>query len=509
MAASANPGGGGGTKVDPSVRSSSSAQMLVRTQMIRAVYGGTETMRDQGEAFLPRYEKESKPRYDARLASTFALNKTREAVDAASAKPFRTLVTVTNGDPDLDLWLKDIDLTGNHLHIFGHAHFNDSMLVGQGHILVDHPTTMNLPNLAAQQASGVRPFMKRIRDDNLLAAYTERVGGDNQVLHARIADTRVQRNPDFTESIINQVYVLEVEPGAVAGIVQLWEKPASGGDWVLVGESPLTMNEVPLVSMFAGDTEGAYVTRPIFLDLAFKQIEHWISSSDQRSILSAARFPMLAASGVEIDPEDESGFAIGPFKVLYSPDPFRALVLRRAGRPRDRERLQGLVHAGDADGHDGAEPGHGHPPPIRAAERARHPGDAHPQRHPRRRHRLPGFAAEGDPVHGPVGGQGLLERRRQHERRLHQHGRQGQAGRPAAPGLREEGHLARDLPHGGAQPRLPVGRLRSVAEMARMAAIDAAELAAMNPTEPGQDPVKETTTVEDFPDGQTRPKKQI
>ncbi|WP_298962248.1 DUF4055 domain-containing protein [uncultured Methylobacterium sp.] len=322
MAASANPSSGGGGQVNPSVRSSASTQMLVRTQMIRAVYGGTETMRVQGKAFLPQYEKESTKRYDARLASTFALNKTREAVDAASAKPFKTLVTVSNGDPDLDLWIKDIDLSGNHLHIFGHTFFNDAMLVGQGHLLADHPTTTNMPNLAAQKASGVRPFLKHIKDENLLAAYSERVGGDQMVLHARIASSRVQRNPDFTETIMNQVFVLEVEPGAEVGIVQLWEQPASSGgsQWTLMGESPLTMNEVPLVSLLAGEKEADLVTRPIFLDLAYKQIEHWISSSDQRSILSAARFPMLAASGVEIDPEDESGFAIGPFKVLYSPD---------------------------------------------------------------------------------------------------------------------------------------------------------------------------------------------
>jgi hypothetical protein len=50
-----------------------------------------------------------------------------------------------------------------------------------------------------------------------------------------------------------------------------------------------------------------HYSAPPFIDLAYKQIEHWISSSDQRSILSAARFPMLACSGVQIDPEDEAG----------------------------------------------------------------------------------------------------------------------------------------------------------------------------------------------------------
>jgi len=80
------------------------------------------------------------------------------------------------------------------------------------------------------------------------------------------------------------------------------------------------MAEVPFVTLYAGEKEADYLVRPVFIDLAYKQIEHWISSSDQRSILSAARFPMLACSGVQIDPEDEKQFAIGPYKVLYAPE---------------------------------------------------------------------------------------------------------------------------------------------------------------------------------------------
>jgi hypothetical protein len=313
----------GGAGAKPGTRSAASLAMQVRTDMMRAVYGGTETMRAKGDAFLPQYDKESNKRYQARLASTFAVNKLREAVDAASAKPFKSVLGITNNtDPDLDLWIKNIDLTGNNLHLFAHTLFNDAMLVGQGHILVDHPTTANMPSLGAQLASGVRPFFKFIRDENLLAAYDEPVGGEIQTVHARIAAQRTVLASDFTEQLINQVFVLEVEPGATQGIVQLYEQAASaGGDsWDFMGETPLTIPRVPLVTLRAGEREADWVTRPVFLDLAYKQIEHWISSSDQRSILSAARFPMLAASGVELDPDDDEGFAIGPYKVLYSPD---------------------------------------------------------------------------------------------------------------------------------------------------------------------------------------------
>lgn len=313
----------GGAGAKPGTRSAASQAAQVRSDMMRALYGGTETMRLKGDAFLPQYEKESKKRYDTRLASTFAVNKLREAVDAASAKPFKSLVGITNNtDPDLDFWIKNIDLAGNNLHLFAHQMFNDAMLVGQGHILVDHPTTANFANLGDQLAAGVRPFFKFIRDENLLAAYDQMVAGEIQTVHARVADQRTVLADDFTEQVINQIFVMEVEPGATQGIVQLYEQAASSGgeSWDFMGETPLTLSRVPLVTLRAGERESNWVTRPVFLDLAYKQIEHWISSSDQRSILSAARFPMLAASGVELDPDDEEGFAIGPYKVLYSPD---------------------------------------------------------------------------------------------------------------------------------------------------------------------------------------------
>lgn len=297
--------------------------MAPRSRLLRACYGGTETMRAMVEEFLPQYDRETDDRYDVRLASTFALNKLREAVDAASAKPFRSLVKVENGDPDLRTWIEDVDLQGNHLHVFAHRFFNEAMLIGQAHILADHPSTKHYPNLKAQRQSGARPFLKLIRDEDLVAAYTEYVGGDAQVVHARIRDSRVVRDLDFKEVRYNQIWVIEKEPGTEQGVVQLWEQEASagsGGQWSLVGEERITLSEVPLATLHAGDKEGDFVTRPVFLDLAYKQVEHWISSSDQRSILSAARFPMLACSGVQLDPEDEAGFAIGPFKVLYAPD---------------------------------------------------------------------------------------------------------------------------------------------------------------------------------------------
>jgi hypothetical protein len=307
---------------NPGELSAAIKAMQERTSMLRAVYGGTQTMRAKEKDFLPQYEKESDTRYAARLASTFALNKMREAVDAASAKPFRTLLKLNNADPELELWSQDIDMQGNHMHIFGHQLFNNALIDGMAHILVDHPSTANMKNLGEQRASGARPFFKLFKVDDVAAAYDQYVAGDNKTVHVRIRGQRAERE-GFKEVLYNEMRVIEVDPNTGRGIVQLWDQKAGAGasSWNFIEETPIdNMTEVPFATLYAGEKEADYLARPVFIDLAYKQIEHWISSSDQRSILSAGRFPMLACSGVQLDEDDEKAFGIGPFKVLYAPE---------------------------------------------------------------------------------------------------------------------------------------------------------------------------------------------
>lgn len=53
------------------------------------------------------------------------------------------------------------------------------------------------------------------------------------------------------------------------------------------------------------------------LDLAYLNIEHWQSKSDQRAILTVTRFPILALSG---GTDDEGELTVGPNNWLFTPD---------------------------------------------------------------------------------------------------------------------------------------------------------------------------------------------
>jgi hypothetical protein len=308
----------------PDTLSSARSAMSEALTLMRAVYGGTPTMRESGQDMLPQYENETDARYQQRLAKTFALNKLRDAVETASAKPFESLVEVISPDADLALWQKDIDLRGTHLHAFGLDLFQEAVLLGHSSFLVDHPSTTDMPNLKAQRDAGMRPFFKHIPPDSVVAAYDEKVGGQTICRHLRFRDSRIEFDPndEFKEVVFDQIYVVEVEPGAVQGVVQLYETKRGSTAWALIGEQPMDMDEVPFVTFYAGKRQGSYQSIPPFQDLAYKQVEHWQSSSDQRNILSAARFPMLAASGVYLGEDDEnaSPIEIGPYKILYSPE---------------------------------------------------------------------------------------------------------------------------------------------------------------------------------------------
>jgi hypothetical protein len=87
--------------------------------------------------------------------------------------------------------------------------------------------------------------------------------------------------------------------------------------WKLEGPATkIDIDEIPFVTFYA-DREDLMFGKPPLEDLADVNIEHWQSSSDQRNILTVARFPMLALSGGD---EQDSTVEIGPRRMLYSPD---------------------------------------------------------------------------------------------------------------------------------------------------------------------------------------------
>jgi hypothetical protein len=86
-------------------------------------------------------------------------------------------------------------------------------------------------------------------------------------------------------------------------------------EWFLFEEGTVSLGEIPLATIY-GDRTGFMTARPPLLDLAYLNIEHWQSSSDQNNILHVARVPILFAAGFE-----DGALTIGANTAVVATDP--------------------------------------------------------------------------------------------------------------------------------------------------------------------------------------------
>jgi len=90
----------------------------------------------------------------------------------------------------------------------------------------------------------------------------------------------------FGTTSVQQIRVLE--PGSW----RTYRKPDKGGAWELHERGATSLSYIPLVTFYTGRT-GALTAKPSLLELAYLNVKHWQSQSDQDNLLHVARVPLL------------------------------------------------------------------------------------------------------------------------------------------------------------------------------------------------------------------------
>lgn len=301
---------------------------------IGSVLGGTETMRAAGNRYLPPHTGETSERYMNRLESAILWNATELTLNSWVGAPFSDPLQL---EGPTEQFKDDIDLQGTDVNTFAQQWFREGISKGYSHVLVDHPIPGPGPRtLADDRADGARPYWVHVEPERLIAARALTINGHEVLVHARILELEAQPN-GFAEILVKRIREYNVRStedqlGTVV-TVRLWQfdpdakKPEL--EWRPLGdEQPIDLPIIPLVTFYA-DRQGFMLAKPPLLDLVNLNIRHWQSTSDQISILTVARFPILAASGVQVaspiedDLADLSGnqSVIGPYTMLTSTDP--------------------------------------------------------------------------------------------------------------------------------------------------------------------------------------------
>ena len=311
-------------KMDPKSPATSCAQydfMLPAWTKIQTVLDGTSALRDAGPEYLPQHDKESDDAYRERLAVTTLLNMTKMTLDSWVGRPFSAPVKLKDDVPAqiVDL-AENIDTLGSSINVFARNWFREGMAKAFSHVLVDMPRldTSRVRTLEDDRIEGTRPYWIHIKPEQLFFAESKVIGGEEVLLEVRFTEEVSQRE-GFAIHTFEQIRRMFInEEGTVSVEVYQETKDKRYKDrWQKVDEWDMEIDRIPLVTFYA-DRDTFLLGKSPLEDLADLNIAHWQSTSDQRAILTVARFPILACSG---GTDETNKLVVGPNRWLYCPDP--------------------------------------------------------------------------------------------------------------------------------------------------------------------------------------------
>ena len=281
-------------KETPADVSAEIAQMALAWDLIAALMGGTAAMRQAGEKYLPKAPAESDDAYKYRRSVSTLYGAYRRTVETMASRPFSEPIQLGEDIPaGLLPYLEDTDLEGRDLQSFAHGVFQTALAYGLSHILVEFPRTPAVATLADEKAVGARPYLVNLDPRNIIGWRAERIAGVTTLTMLRLMEQITEAAGAWGTQTVSQVRVLERTR---------WSTYRQNGqkEWVFFEEGPVTIGVIPLATIYTGRDDFLTAVPPL-LPLAYLNVEHWQSASDQQNILHVARVPILFASGFGAD----------------------------------------------------------------------------------------------------------------------------------------------------------------------------------------------------------------
>jgi hypothetical protein len=268
-------------------------EMEARWKLLHDLQGGTEAMRKAATEWLPREEAESDLSYRARLGRSFLYGAFSDTVTKLRAKPFSRFVDVAGRDdlePMLQLIEDDADNGRTSLTQFASAMFEDAIVHGLTHVMVDFAPTTGQQTLLEERERQLHPYFVHVKAEQMIGwQYEVDPATSKHVLtQVRIRTTRTENDGKWGQKSVVYIHVWTPE------VVEVWREEQN--DFALVEVKAHSFGAIPLYTCYFEQT-GYMVADPPLEDLAWLNLEHWQSSSEQRNVLHIARVPILYERG--------------------------------------------------------------------------------------------------------------------------------------------------------------------------------------------------------------------
>jgi hypothetical protein len=269
--------------------------MAKRWELIDDLLGGTQRMRDRATAWLPREEAERDSSYAARINRSFLYGALEDTIVKLKSKPFAKPVKLAAADalPDmLKLIEADTDRCNASLTQFAASVFESAAKRGLAHILVDYPPLGGGQRLDEEARLGAHPYFCLV-DASCLIGWQSVVDEKSKretLMQIRIREKSMESEGEYGQAEVERIRVITPTEWVLY-------RQQKGGDYVEESRGINSLGRIALSTVYFRRS-GFMTADPPLESLAWANLEHWQSSSEQRNVLHVARVPILYEQGV-------------------------------------------------------------------------------------------------------------------------------------------------------------------------------------------------------------------
>lgn len=281
--------------------------------LIHDLLGGTKAMRKAGQKWLPIEAAESVIKYNGRLTRSILYNGYRDTINKLKNRPFTRQLTVSNLPAELEYLKDDVDGNKKSLETFAKDVLFNLLKYGIAHIFVAHSRMPDVEEgrkltIAEERQLGARVYFINMSPVDIIGWQTTKDGNKIELIQIRQKETATEADGDYGDTEVNYINVYNKETWEVHKQVEDNEKK-----YDKIEEGKSTIGFIPLITIYA-NRKGFMTAEPPLMDLAWLNLAHWQSYSDQRNILRFTRFGLIFGKGLPKELAEKGSLEIGPTK---------------------------------------------------------------------------------------------------------------------------------------------------------------------------------------------------
>ncbi len=286
-----------------------------KREVYQDVAEGTLKLRAKRKQYLPPFPAETNEDYNFRANTATLFNLTAKTRNMMTGLVFKDPITLSAdvSEEIVPLW-ENIDNAGTHGDVFS-QHLFMSSFEGYSAILVDAPA-VSVNSREEQLALGLRPYWVQYKADDIWnwQYQINPVSKSKELTMIVLREVTNESTGEFTSGQVVRFRVFRLDNGLVTWALFREERKSKDKvEYILEGEGSM-----PQLSMIPVAIVGDLGADPFLLDVSLKNLEHFQTYSDYKSLIHKTCVPIPVGKGMQF--EEQNVVIGGSTLIQTSPD---------------------------------------------------------------------------------------------------------------------------------------------------------------------------------------------